>query len=395
VSDLSLLAEADRQFTICNACRFCEGICAVFPAMELRTAFDTGDVSYLANLCHDCGACLQACPFSDPHEFAIDIPALMTDARADTYERFAWPRGAWALLTRPGAPLAIAVAGFTFFALVALTNAGSQQVFRTHTGADAFYSVVPFLWILIPAVAASLYALAAMLIGVSGFARETGAGVRPFLSLAIHRRAAGDALRLEYLKGGGGGCPYPVGDGPGTRRLLHSLVFYGFLCTFAATAVAAFEQDILGIHPPYPVVSAPVVLGTVGGLGILAGGAGFMLIARRRTRTRANAAMFRLNRAFTTLLLASALTGLLVLVLRATPLMGSVLVLHLGVLAALFLTFPYGKFVHWMYRYAALVQFRIESAPQPLERPGAEPALRPPPTVPEAAQLPGHESSQS
>ena len=27
-------AEADRQLTICNACRYCEGYCAVFPALE-------------------------------------------------------------------------------------------------------------------------------------------------------------------------------------------------------------------------------------------------------------------------------------------------------------------------------------------------------------------------
>lgn len=398
MSEPSLLTEADRQFTICNACRFCEGICAVFPAMELRTAFEIGDVSYLANLCHDCGACLDACPFSGPHEFAIDIPALMTDARAESYERFAWPRSVWALLTRRGAPLAIFAVGFAFFLLIALATGGGDRLFRTHTGDDAFYSVVPFLWILIPALAGGLYALAVMLIGVSGFARETGAGVRPFRSLALHRRAVSDAVRLEYLKGGGGGCPYPVGDGSGTRRLLHSLVFYGFLSTFASTVAAAIEQDILGIRPPYPVLSVPVILGTIGGIGILAGGFGFLLIARRRVRTRVNAAMLRLNRGFTTLLLASTLTGLLLLVLRATPLMGILLVIHLAVLAALFATFPYGKFVHWMYRYAALVQFRMESdaepAPQSSDHPGPQPEVLPSPSVPGAVEVSGHESSQ-
>ncbi|MDX6725772.1 MAG: citrate/tricarballylate utilization protein, partial [Baekduia sp.] len=268
MSDLGLLPEADRQFTICNACRFCEGICAVFPAMELRTAFTDGDVSYLANLCHDCGACLEACPFSDPHEFAIDIPALMTQARAETYERFAWPRGAWALFTRRGVPSAIFAAGLVFFAVVALATGGHDALFETHTGPNAFYNVVPFAWILVPAGLASVYALAAMLIGVWGFARQTGAGVRALLSPSAHRRAAADVLRLQNLKGGGGGCrPYPVKHASAARRLLHSCVFYGFLCTFASTVVAAFEQDILGIRPPFPILSAPVVLGTIGGLG--------------------------------------------------------------------------------------------------------------------------------
>ena len=38
--------EAARQLVICNACRYCEGYCAVFPAMELRTSFSPGDVLY-------------------------------------------------------------------------------------------------------------------------------------------------------------------------------------------------------------------------------------------------------------------------------------------------------------------------------------------------------------
>ncbi len=56
------LAEAERVMTICNACRYCEGHCAVFPAMELRLAFAAADLNYLANLCHDCGACFHALP---------------------------------------------------------------------------------------------------------------------------------------------------------------------------------------------------------------------------------------------------------------------------------------------------------------------------------------------
>ena len=46
------LAEADRLMTVCNACRYCEGLCAVFPAMEMRRVFPDGDLNYLANLCN-------------------------------------------------------------------------------------------------------------------------------------------------------------------------------------------------------------------------------------------------------------------------------------------------------------------------------------------------------
>ena len=33
------MKEAQRCTTICNACRYCEGFCAVFPVMELRRKF--------------------------------------------------------------------------------------------------------------------------------------------------------------------------------------------------------------------------------------------------------------------------------------------------------------------------------------------------------------------
>jgi len=56
----------------------------------------------------------------------------------------------------------------------------------------------------------------------------------------------------------------------------------------------------------------------------------------------------------------AALTGLLTLVVRSTRAMGSLLTVHLGCVAALFLTMPYGKFVHFLYRYLALVKNRLE-----------------------------------
>ena len=43
--------EVARQMQICNACRYCEGSCAVFPAMTRRLEFGKADVHYLANLC--------------------------------------------------------------------------------------------------------------------------------------------------------------------------------------------------------------------------------------------------------------------------------------------------------------------------------------------------------
>src|SRR5450432_3212362 len=86
------LREADRLMTICNACRYCEGLCAVFPAMEMRRIFADGDLHYLANLCHQCGACYTDCQYSPPHEFNVNVPAAFAKLRNDSYAQYAWPR---------------------------------------------------------------------------------------------------------------------------------------------------------------------------------------------------------------------------------------------------------------------------------------------------------------
>ena len=81
---IPILEEADRLMTVCNSCRYCEGLCAVFPAMEMRRSFSDGDLNYLANLCHACGACYTDCQFSPPHEFNVNVPQTLAALRAES-----------------------------------------------------------------------------------------------------------------------------------------------------------------------------------------------------------------------------------------------------------------------------------------------------------------------
>src|SRR5262245_51897207 len=81
--------EAARLMTVCNSCRYCEGLCAVFPAMEMRRLFPRGDLNYLANLCHGCGACYVDCQFSPPHEFNVNVPRVLAEVRTDSYAAYA------------------------------------------------------------------------------------------------------------------------------------------------------------------------------------------------------------------------------------------------------------------------------------------------------------------
>ncbi len=105
-----VLAEADRLMVVCNSCRYCEGLCAVFPAMEMRRIFTDGDLNYLANLCHGCGACYVDCQFSPPHEFEVNVPRALAKVRIELYRSYAWPRLLSGLFARNGLAVGIIAA---------------------------------------------------------------------------------------------------------------------------------------------------------------------------------------------------------------------------------------------------------------------------------------------
>jgi citrate/tricarballylate utilization protein len=354
-----LLVEARRQLDVCNACRYCEGYCAVFPALERRSILLDGDVAQLANLCHDCRACYQACMYAPPHEFGVNVPALLGRARLESYERFAWPgRLAWAL--RHGS-LAVVGATAAGLALALAVAAAGHGLFGTHTGAGAFYAVVPYVLMVVPALVVSAFVLAVLLAGMVRFCRAAGGEAGELLRARTWLVAGREAFTLRWLGGGGGGCFYPDRERPSDlRRALHGLVVAGLALAFAATVVATVLQDLLGRQPPYPVVSAPVLLGTLGGAAVIAGCTALLVLEPGSGADPTGGASRSLDYAFLAALDLAAITGMLTLALRSTPALGVALTLHLGSLAALYATAPYGKLVHAVYRFAALLRDAAE-----------------------------------
>jgi citrate/tricarballylate utilization protein len=82
----------------------------------------------------------------------------------------------------------------------------------------------------------------------------------------------------------------------------------------------------------------------------------------RRDPAIADAAQDGSDKSFLVLLFLTSLTGLALLLFRETTAMGLLLVVHLAIVLLLFLSLPYGKFVHGIYRSAALVKSALESA---------------------------------
>ncbi len=361
-----LFEEAERQLTICNACRYCEGYCAVFPALELRRAFAEGDIAYLAHLCHDCRACHYACMYSPPHEFAVNIPQVLSDVRQASYQRWSWPAALARSFTDNRIGTTLATSAAALVVLLAMLLAGPGRLFASHRGPGAFYEVLPYWAMAVPGMAVSFYVVAIWLTGGVRFWLDTGSVLRRAGGLRALAGAAGEALNLRWLRGGGPGCYYPGAHASSLRRLFHSSVVYGFLAAFASTTLAAIYQDLLGRLPPYPLVSAPVILGSLGGVAMIAGSVGLISLKLRSDPTPAGAGETSLNYAFLVLLGLAALSGMLTLALRGTRAMGSMLTIHLGLIAALYVTAPYGKFVHFLYRYLALVRHRVEQTRQAL-----------------------------
>ena len=356
-----LIDEAQRVLAICNACRYCEGYCATFPALQRRLSFTEGDIRYLGNLCHNCGACLYACQYAPPHEFALNFPRLMAQVRVQSWQRYAWPGFLARAFESNGlfASLA-AAAGLVFFLLVAAWLAGPERLFAAHSDAQgSFYAVIPHGAMVAVFGAVSLFVLAAFAVGFARFWRDTGERESAFTpGTAMH--AVRDAAVLRYLDGGGDGCTYPDEKPSFARRTFHHLTFYGFLLCFAATSTATIYHYALDWKAPYPFWSLPVLLGTVGGVGLLVGPAGLAWLKRRRDPELADPAQRGMEAGFLALLFLASLTGLALLAFRETAAMGMLLVAHLGVVLALFATMPYGKFVHALYRLAALARFHLE-----------------------------------
>lgn len=359
--DTELIQDGERQMRICNACRYCEGYCAVFPAMEQRRVFTKADLTYLANLCFDCRDCYYACQYAPPHEFGVNIPKLMAELRADTYREFTWPAILSGLFKRNLlAASAITAASIVIILGLVLAFQGSDVLLGIHVGEGAFYRVVPFVAMTVPPSLVVLYGLTVFIIGATRFWRDTQGPISAMVDLPALWRATKDAFGLAYMKGGGAGCNYPAESFSRARMWHHHLVFYGFLLDLAATTIAAFYDHFLGWQAPYPYFSAPVVLGTAGGVGLIIGTAGLLYLKWKSDRAPADASMLNMDVAFLLLLFLTSFTGLGLLALRETAAMGTLLVIHLGFVAGLFITAPYGKFAHVVYRYAALVRYSIE-----------------------------------
>lgn len=354
------VSAARRSIEICNACRYCETFCAVFPAMTLKREFSDTDLGYLANLCHGCRGCYYACQYAPPHEFGINLPKQFAELRQETYADHAWPPALGKAFHKNGVVVSILTA--VVLALVLILTMALQspdKLFAAHEMVPgAFYKVIPFGMMVWPFTIVFVFSLFAIFMGARNFWRATGGdGITnvPSWSEAIH-----DALTLKHLGGGGHGCNDVGEPFSQARRHLHHALFYGFALCFAATTVGFFYHHFFGWEAPYGFFRPPVILGTLGGIGMLIGSVGLFWLKVIGDDAPTARQLLGGEVALLFLLFAVALTGMLLLAFRATGAMGMLLAIHLGFVMAFFLALPYSRMVHGAYRFAALLRAAID-----------------------------------
>ncbi|PAF45295.1 tricarballylate utilization 4Fe-4S protein TcuB [Helicobacter sp. 11S02629-2] len=344
-----LYSKAIRLSQICNACRYCEGFCAVFPAMEKRREFDIKDMDYLANLCHQCGECLYACQYAPPHEFDIVVSRDFSSVRKESYKKFATPNFLSLAFQKAGLLTTILL-----LIIIAIFLAVASGSFSKDVGGN-FYEITSYVTMVSVFSIFAVIAIIMIVISCVKFARHIGFSGVSFIDWM---NALKDALTLKNLGGHKSeGCTFPNGENRSNiRRYFHHCVFYGFVLCFIATVIAAIYDHFLNYHAPYPFLSAPKLFGTIGGVLLVIGCIGLFSIKLKADPELVDAKSLNIDYALIFMLFLAALSGLLLMLLRETSVLPYILVLHLSTILSFFIIAPYSKMMHLFYRFLALVK---------------------------------------
>ncbi len=342
------IVEAVRQLQICDACRYCEGYCAVFPALHRKRAFADGDITQLANLCHNCRGCYYACQFTEPHEFDLNLPGILARVRQESWQDLAAPSGLARLFHKHGTALAATVL-IAFAAMIWTAKAVGSA------GGDGFYAALSHNAMVAIFLPAFVLPLILMAVGLRNYWRRVGGAPVRMGDLTW---AFSQAATMRNLSGGhGDGCNFEDEDRfSHTRRHAHQTTMYGFLLCFASTSVATVMHYAFDMPAPYPLFSLPKLLGLVGGVLLCLGTLGLVMLKLNGSRDLADARVWGGEMAFVVLLFVVSASGLVLYAGSNSAWLTELLAFHLGAVLAFFLLTPFSKMAHGFYRLAALTR---------------------------------------
>jgi len=335
--------EGIRQLTICNACRYCEGYCAVWEAIELKSFLNKSDAIHLANLCHDCRDCYYACPFNEPeHEYALNIPKALGNIRSVSYSTFVKPKIMRHVLES---------SPFVIYILVILSAFATLAFPILYYGLSGF-SQIPFVHLITPeefkVITLSVYAYTLILWIFEGYSYWKTIKEGSSLSLRGTLNGIFEVLAHKNFMGGGTGCKVPGERSTFLRAILHILVFYGFIVALIS----------ISVYPEFdPLVSFSYMSAA---LAISIGAVGLTLLHIVDKKQIRSPELSKIDYPFTSLLILIGITGIPIFFLHSGFWLNFDFLYHDALVLILFLLAPFSKFIHPVFRLISLIKYRSD-----------------------------------
>jgi quinone-modifying oxidoreductase, subunit QmoC len=339
----------------CYQCATCSAVCDLAPAdapfprrQMLQAQWGLGDAlaaDASVWLCHQCNDCTTRCPRdAKPGD-------VLQAVRSIAIERLAFPRVLGTLVARARLtwPLLLGLPVLFWIALLSLT--GHLGVPVGLEGAWAYEDLVPhrFIYAVFFPVAAWVLIASSVggwrfwaLIGSSGQRQGSFlSGLLPTLGeIATHKRFAMCTTARP-------------------RQLGHLTLLWGFVGAAVTSGLLIVGIYVQHLEMPLALSHPYKILGNASMVLLLVGIA--VLVGNRLGDAKVAGASSAFDTFFLSLVVLVVLTGTAVEMVRLAGDAGvglTLYVLHLGTVMSLFLTFPYSKFAHMLYRTLALVHQR-------------------------------------
>ncbi len=349
------------SMNICNACRYCENICPVFKAIELRRTFSEKDIIYIANLCHDCRGCYYACQYAPPHPFDINIPKILGTLRLETYKKYKKSNFSKKIIENPHLfSIGIFIISFLFYITSFVIYNGTTNLLQLYDQHNSFYRVLPENFLIITMLIPFVISLTLYIKSLIDYCNYVDIKKAGFFKISNHIKSLKSIIFLEFLDGGNYGCNYPNEKYSFSRKIYHQFVFFGFIIAFISTLMAAFMSHILNISPPYSITSLPVIFGTIGGTLMILGLSGLLYLRSKMDRIPYSENINSMDINFILILSFIVITGFLVLIFRATMFMPVLLIIHLSIIVTFFIMLPLNKLQHAIFRYVSIYKYFSE-----------------------------------
>ncbi|MFH1176980.1 MAG: quinone-interacting membrane-bound oxidoreductase complex subunit QmoC [Acidobacteriota bacterium] len=340
----------------CYQCATCSSVCelapaaAPFPRRQMLHA-QWGLADRLAGdpavwLCHQCNDCTIRCPRdARPGDVLAVVRSLVI-------EKLAFPGFIGTLVAKARATWPLLVGLPILFWIALLAWAGHLAVPAELEPIWAYEDLVPHRYIYAVFFPVAAWVLLAAVVSGSRFWSLMGAGASRTGSFFGGLLAtAGEITTHKRF----GSC-----SAAKPRQLGHLTLFWGFVGAAVTSGLLIVGIYVQHLEMPLALGHPYKILGNISMAALIAGGA--LLVGNRLGDGRAAGKSSAFDNFFLGLVLLVIATGTAVELVRLAgdaSLGLTLYILHLGAVMSLFLTFPYSKFAHMLYRTLALVHSRM------------------------------------